>query len=84
MRSPCYRIGAKVLVPLVLLLVGLMALLAISLIHDEVRAKIIVLIAILLPVVILLVSSLRRRLSSMKPACASSARLVKSPFAGMK
>lgn len=61
MTSRCYRIGAKVLVPLVLLLVGLVALLVVSVNHGEARAKIIILIGIFLPVVILLVTNLRRR-----------------------
>ncbi len=57
----CYRIGWKTLLPLGLLLVLLLALLVLSLLHGEALLKVLLVAGIMLPVLLVLLLSLRRR-----------------------
>ncbi|TYO96658.1 PH (Pleckstrin Homology) domain-containing protein [Geothermobacter ehrlichii] len=59
--SACYRIGWKTLLPLGLLLVLLLGLLILSVIRGEAVLKILLVAGILLPVLLVLLASLRRR-----------------------
>ncbi|PNU18935.1 hypothetical protein C2E25_15005 [Geothermobacter hydrogeniphilus] len=61
MAQQTYRISKGVLLPLVLVAILLLVLLGVSLVNGEVLLKLIILVAVLIPVVLLLLTNLKRR-----------------------